>query len=616
MRFMRKIGFKLIVAAGFTAIVIIGVFSYFNIRSHSKGLLAEVERHANQLSETVKYSTRYDMLLNQRDRISLVIRNIGEQPSIDRIRVMNKSGEIMYSSRDNDIGKMLDKNAESCYACHAADQPLQKLSIPERTRVYRMNEDSSRLMGIINPIYNERSCWEAACHEHAREQTVLGVLDVTMSLEDADRQIKQGELEMVIFAICAFLVISIMLWVFVRKWVVVPVRDLVKATHEVASGNLSYTIKEAEADELGQLARSFNAMTHKLSDARLQLFQSDKMASLGRLAAGVAHEINNPLTGVLTYSSFLLKRTAHQPELQKDLAVIVRETLRSREIVKSLLDFARQSVPKKNESDIHDVIERALTVVDNQITLNHVRLEKDFDTSNPNITIDANQIQQVVINLLVNGADAIGPKGGVIRIATSRVTLSPKGTMQIKRAVCPKRHNLISNDNKIGGLPTIHFIAKHASGELNFHMYPIYGHPKSPDRDLSTVMCPQCRTSLMADDHICPQCGGPTFHFEVPGLGMVESCTRKACNFQKWESVDSAGPREFVEIRIDDSGCGIPQEDLPRIFEPFYTTKGQQGTGLGLAVIWGIVDNHDGTITVSSEVQKGTSFTIRLPVKL
>ncbi len=117
----------------------------------------------------------------------------------------------------------------------------------------------------------------------------------------------------------------------------------------MADGNLSYTIKERRADELGMLARSFNNMTRKLADARMQLFQSDKLASLGRLAAGVAHEINNPLTGVLTYSSFLMRRTQDRPEMQEDLKVIVRETIRCREIVKSLLDFARQSVPKKTE---------------------------------------------------------------------------------------------------------------------------------------------------------------------------------------------------------------------------------------------------------------------------
>ncbi len=123
----RKIGFKLILAVGITALLTIGIFSYFNIQSHSSSLLAEVERGANQLSETVKNSTRYDMLLNQRDRILRNINTIGQQPGIRDVRVLNKVGRIIYSSHHDDIGKMIDKNAESCYACHAAGKPLERL---------------------------------------------------------------------------------------------------------------------------------------------------------------------------------------------------------------------------------------------------------------------------------------------------------------------------------------------------------------------------------------------------------------------------------------------------------------------------------------------------------
>jgi two-component system NtrC family sensor kinase len=135
----------------------------------------------------------------------------------------------------------------------------------------------------------------------------------------------------------------------------------------VAGGDLSYRVTVKREDELGMLARSFNNMTDKLAEARLQLFQSDKLASLGRLAAGVAHEINNPLTAVLTYSSYLQKRSQGQPEMRNDLNVIVSETIRCREIVKSLLDFARQTVPKKRNADINEIVGRAATVIENQL---------------------------------------------------------------------------------------------------------------------------------------------------------------------------------------------------------------------------------------------------------
>jgi two-component system NtrC family sensor kinase len=101
----------------------------------------------------------------------------------------------------------------------------------------------------------------------------------------------------------------------------------------------------------------------------------------------------------------------------------------------------------------------------------------------------------------------------------------------------------------------------------------------------------------------------------VPGESNFEACTRTGCDFQRWESVDEAGKRDFIEIKISDTGCGIPKDEIPRIFEPFFSTKGQKGTGLGLAVIWGIIDNHNGTIKVESELKKGTTFIIRLPIK-
>ncbi len=412
MRLLQHIGLKLILVVGVTAILIISIFAYFNIQSHGTSLQAEVERHANQLSETVKYSTRYDMLLNQRDRIHLAINEIGRQPTIGKIRVLNKTGEIIYSSVEEDIGKSVDKNAESCYACHSADRPLERLPIADRTRVFQVHPDSARMLGVINPINNEEACWSAPCHVHPEQQTVLGVLDVTLPLNEVDRTIQSSRIEMVWFALSAVVALSIIIGFFVERWVDTPVTALLKATQQVADGNLAYRIKSTRHDELGKLARSFNNMTDKLSEARLQLFQSDKLASLGRLAAGVAHEINNPLTGVLTYSSFLLKRTANQPEIQDDLKVIVRETLRSREIVKSLLDFARQSVPKKSEANLHEIIDRAIEVAHNQLTLRHVELVKSIDASLPRVTLDANQIQQVFINLIVNGIDAMVEKAG------------------------------------------------------------------------------------------------------------------------------------------------------------------------------------------------------------
>lgn len=614
-----RIGLKLIFAVALSTVITIGIFSYFNISTQKNILLREAERHTNQLSEAIKSSTRFDMLYYRQLHISSIIQTIAKDPSIRTIRIMNKEGRIIYSSDSTYIGQLLDKDAEACYSCHAANQPLQKLDIQQRSRIYRTDPDSSRIMGLINPIYNEPACWQADCHVHPKDQTVLGVLDITFTIGEIDQQINSAKINAIIFTILVIIALSTILG-FIVKWLVdKPVLELVKATQIVASGNLNYSIKDMGKDELGMLARSFNYMTQKLAEARLQLFQSDKLASLGRLAAGVAHEINNPLTGILTYSSFLLKRTKNQPELQHDLEVIVRETKRSREIVKSLLDFARQTVPRKNETDLNDIINRAILVVENQLDIAKIKLVKEFSDELPPITVDANQIQQVFVNLIINASQAIGPEGGTITVSTNRLRLKPFGLVPIKSATCPNGHDLMDPNIKIDGLPSIKIKAK-ANGNTGFiNLDPIYGRNRNhygihiKDKAYVDVSCPKCDVSLVYKDKKCPKCGAPVYFLEIPGMGRFEACVTKGGEWQYWEEVEKEGPREFVEARVSDTGCGIPKEHFDKIFEPFFTTKGQKGTGLGLAVIWGILEKHDGTIKVESEVGKGTTFTIRIP---
>ena len=614
-----KISLKLIGVVSATAIIIIGVYSYFNVTSQSDVLLAEVERHANQLSESVKNSTRYVMLLNQRDHIQEMINRIGKDPAIDNVRILNKEGEIIYSAHPEDIGKMLDKQAESCYACHAENKALEKLPIQQRTRIFKTHSDSSRILGIINPIYNEKSCSQADCHAHYANAKVLGVLDITISLSEVDEQIRQNEIREILFAVISITAIGFIIGFFVKRWVDHPVRELVSATDQVAAGNLNYIIKNLSNDELGTLGKSFNHMIKKLDETSQQLYQSTKMASLGQLAAGVAHEINNPLTGVLTYSSFLLKRTKDNPQMQEDLNVIVRETMRSREIVKGLLDFARQSTPKKSSIDVNDIINHAIAVVNNQLKLNKVNLVKEFDSSLPKITADANQIQQVFLNLFVNGIDAIGQNAGTLTVKTSQIRLSPRGITQIKNLVCSKTHSLIDIEHKIGGMPSLKMKIKSNGNEGFVNIDPVYGNHRhyfgiAFDKNSKVnLACPVCDISLLDKNFKCPKCGGPTYKIQIPNQGFIEGCASFNDDWQKWDFVDRAGEKKFVEINVTDTGCGIPPENLNKIFEPFFTTKGQRGTGLGLSVIWGIIDNHNGSISVESKVGVGTTFSVRLP---
>ena len=614
-----KISLKLIFTVGVVTIGIISVSSFLSIQAQRNELLAQAEIYANKLSETIKNSTHLSMLENKEEQTRYIINTIAQEPGLREIRIFNKEGRIIFSSQKDVIGQLVDKNAEACYACHTKYEPLEKLPMEERTRIYQLDTNSPRILGIINPIYNELSCWAADCHVHPKEQKVLGVLDVQLSLKELDAQIASSEFRSIIFAVIAIALLSLIIGIFVRRWIEKPVNELVNATEQVGTGNLNYVIKDLGSDELGLLAKSFNNMTQKLADARLQLFQSDKMASMGRLAAGVAHEINNPLTAVLTYSSFLLKRATNS-ELQEDLKVIVRETKRSREIVKSLLDFARQSVPKKSNANINEIISNAVAVVDNQLSMKHIKLEKNLEENIPLFKIDSNQMQQVFINLLVNASEAVQEKSGVISVASRILGLTPYGTLQIKNAVCSKRHSLMDDEIKIDGKPSIKLKLVQNGKEGFVNLDPTYG--KNRDKygieikssEQVQISCPKCNISVVDKESVCPKCRATVYTFEVPPRGIFEGCINPQCDWQRWAFVDEAGVRDYVEIKISDNGTGIAKEDLPRIFEPFYSTKGQKGTGLGLAVIWGIIDNHDGTINVESEIGQGTIFTILLPI--
>ncbi len=496
----NKISYKLIAAVGGVTLVIIGIFSYVILSAHQEQLISELARNADQLSETVKSSTRYDMLTDQPNRVDRIITTIGKQDGIQKVRIFNKDGVIQVSTDPADVGKKVDLKAEECYACHAANQPLERLEIPNRTRIFPP-PGRDRILSIINPIYNEPSCWQSECHAHEPTKKVLGVLDISMSLGKVDSEMYEGQQRLLLLGVVAVAAVSLMIYLLVNRIVLKPVHEIVAATRKVAAGDLNYKIARAKRDEIGMLANSFNEMTQKLSEAQRQIYQSQKLAAVGQLAAGVAHEINNPLTGVLSYSSFLLKRAEDKPEFKEDLEVIVRETKRCRGIVKGLLDFSRQSPPEMHESDINEILERAVRIVQAQLEEHHIQLDMNLRPGLPKVQADANQIQQVLVNLLLNANDAMGEGGGTIGVTT------------------------------------------------NF-----------------------------ADTSTAP------------------------------------AQEKALEIMISDTGCGIPAADLPKIFDPFFSTKGPKGTGLGLAVAWGIIGKHNGRIEVESEVGKGTTFRILLPL--
>lgn len=313
-------------------------------------------------------------------------------------------------------------------------------------------------------------------------------------------------------------VILLVILYFITATIIHPLKDMVTATNKIAEGDLKHRVNIDSRDEVGQLAHSFDQMTenlekanHKLvqwgktlerrveertqelSEAQDFLIQSEKMASLGKMAAGVAHEINNPLTSILINTHLMLEQLKKDERFYENLSLVAAETSRCSEIVKGLLEFSRQSPPRKIPTDLNLLLEKTVKLLENQAAFHNIRIIRRLTVGLPPTRVDEGQIKQVFWNLIINAAQAM-PEGGELTI-TSR----------------PSEHG------------------------------------------------------------------------------------------------------DAIEILFQDTGHGIPAEQLNKLFDPFFTTK-SSGTGLGLAVSYGILRQHKAEITVRSEPGKGSTFTVRFQI--
>jgi two-component system NtrC family sensor kinase len=316
-------------------------------------------------------------------------------------------------------------------------------------------------------------------------------------------------------------VIVVLLYFFITTGITRPLREMAAATGKIAEGDLSVELSSKSKDEIGRLAQSFNHMLVRLKQARQELenygrtleekveertqqlikmqdhlIQSEKMASMGQLAASIAHEVNNPLSGVLIYNQLMTKKITrgdfNREAMLDYLSKMEHELSRSTKLIRSLLDFSVQIEPKIKEVNVNEVLNRALELGIHAGSNENTRVEKDLQPL-PTFMVDPDQLEQVFVNLIMNALQAM-PGGGKLTLRT--------------------------------------FLA---NGEL--------------------------------------------------------------------------------KITVQDTGCGIPPENLDRIFTPFFSTKKEvKGVGLGLSVAYGIIQGLKGRIEVESKVGEGTTFTISLPI--
>jgi two-component system NtrC family sensor kinase len=406
--------------------------------------MTRMELSSSRTSEVIRASIYHGMLENDKESIRRTIETIGRGKGVTAVRIYNKQGNIIISTVSEEVGTQVNMAAEACDGCHVTGQPLPVKSEAKYSRIYRQ-PTGTRQFGVISPIKNEPTCSNAACHAHSSENTVLGVLDVQVSLASVDQSLAIETTQLLFLSGATVLIVAGLAGLFLWRTIHAPIHRLMHGTREVAAGNLQHRSDIQSEDELGRLAGSFNTMveslesaqkelqqwadtleeqvelkTNELEQIQRQILQVEKITSLGRLSTTAAHELNNPLASILNYSKLLLReldRLDLSEEVAKgirtDLSFIRDESKRCGEIVKNLLLFARRTGGSFERARVQDIVERSLMLVAHKMEIQNIELKLNMENSDDMITCDPAQLQQAFVALLINALEAM-PNGGTL----------------------------------------------------------------------------------------------------------------------------------------------------------------------------------------------------------
>lgn len=519
-------------------ITVLSVFLFVSFsvifRSVNENYLNTVIRQSgNNIGSIVEGALYYSMLENDKSALQNTLDIINTLPGIDEVNMYNSKDSLVYSSFTTDANS--GHSNPNCLSCHASIQSM----FPGNGNTYKIidvnsdclmnqNDNGSRHLLIRSPILNEKSCYTSSCHAHPESEKLLGSLVIKLPLKAQDDAINKSSAEFFLLAILATILLASFLLAFTQKKIKNPLNTLIKVSIAVANGdkNTRVEITPNQLDDMRMVSQAFNDMldnlhtaneelenwsqqleykvqkkTEELGAAQSELLHVEKLASLGKLSSSVAHEINNPLSGILIYTKLLHKQLSGQEitdykreSMLKHLKLIESETKRCGDIVKGLLDFSRKDQEDFEPRHLHEILHETYGLMTHSIKIANIRFSTDFQANSDLIFCSPNQIKQACLALIVNASEAVNENGEIV-IRTK-------------------------NNNE-----------------------------------------------------------------------------------------------DSVTFEVVDNGLGIADEDLPHIFEPFFSTKHDaSGIGLGLAIVHGIIQNHKGKIQVRSELGNGTTLSVTLPL--
>jgi two-component system, NtrC family, sensor kinase len=497
---------------------------------YMKSIIRQRGTNAALLVRSALYQS---MLENNKSALQNMLDVINKMSGIDEVNLYDVKENLAYSSFSANSAGHSNPN---CLNCHGSIKSL----FPKEDDFYKVieinsecemnqNDNSHRHLLINSPILNEKSCFTSSCHAHPQSESLLGSLIIKIPLKDLDTTLEKSSKDFYLLATLTTLLLVGFLMFFTQKKIKNPLNALIKASDAVSKGdrNTRLEINPNQLDDMRMVSVAFNDMldnlqaannelqnwsqqleykvrkkSEELGQAQNELINVEKIASLGKLSLSVAHEINNPLSGILIYTKLVQKQLLNQEmetmkkdSILKHLKMIENETKRCGDIVKGLLDFSRKDQNLFEDIHIHKVLAETSDLMNHSMKIAKINFSTDFSAMDDLVYCNPNQIKQACIAVLVNASEAVSENGIVL--------------------------------------------------------------------------------------------------FKTKNLDELH-----------------------ISIEIKDNGSGILEENIPHIFEPFFSTKhNARGTGLGLAIVHGIIQSHDGKIHVKSEPGKGTTISIILPLK-
>lgn len=532
MRFHSSIYGRVVYVIGILSIILFVSFGLIFRSVYEEYLNTVIRQNGNNIGSTVEGALYHSMLKNDKGALQSTLDIINTMSGIDEVNMYDQSNRLVYSTISFNNSDAGNPNCISCHQDMSSMFPAMEKSykiIDEETACSMTASGSGhRQLLIRSPIYNDKSCYTAACHAHGANEKVLGSLIIKVPLQQLDMAVTKSSRDFFLMAFVATLLLVSFLIIFTRRNIKKPLNQLITASEAVSRGDKSMRLETRPGllEDMRMVSLAFNDMldnlnaankelenwshqleykvqrkSEELSEIQNELIHVERIASLGKLSSSVAHEINNPLSGVLTYTKLIHKQLAKvemerksKESMMKYLTIIESETKRCGEIVKGLLDFSRKDQKNFQEKHLHKILKDTYNLMSHQMKMSDIYFYMDFAAKEDLVSCSENQIKQANVAILVNASEAIRENGEIL-IRTS-----------------------------------------------------------NPDS-------------------------------------------------------------QHVKFEISDDGTGIPADDLEHIFEPFFSTKQKaSGIGLGLAIVHGIVENHKGKINIESEVGKGTTVSIILPL--